>query len=191
MTHVRPLPVLTVHHADGDRVPFHADPILAAIEAHEEAYAAFQVAPEGEASLRAFDAYNETRKALLATPCATRAGMLCLIRHLRWWMGEEAPFAADYQHDFGIAQARESDLSRCLGVERIERLPLALPSGRLLAPVLDLKPVSASTSSSGTYPAPVPTRVQFGRAMSRAADVVAGLVIIVGGCGLVGFASLF
>ncbi|WP_286159069.1 hypothetical protein [Methylobacterium sp. Leaf456] len=87
-------------------------------------------------------------------PCATRAGMLCLIRHLRWWMGEEAPFAADYQPDFGIAQAREADLSRCLGVERIERLPLALPSGRLIGPVIDIRPVAASTSTRETYPAP-------------------------------------
>lgn len=44
------------------------------------------------------------------------------------------PFAGAYQTELVSAQTREADLSRGLGGERIERLPLALPSGRLLAP---------------------------------------------------------
>ncbi|TXN23194.1 hypothetical protein [Methylobacterium sp. WL9] len=36
---------------DGDRVPFHVDPILAAIEAHEEAYAVFQAAAQPTATI--------------------------------------------------------------------------------------------------------------------------------------------
>jgi hypothetical protein len=72
-----PLPSLA------ERVPFHADPILAAIERHEEAWAVFQVAPDGEASLRA-DAENDAALAdLLATPCATQFGAFALLRHLR------------------------------------------------------------------------------------------------------------
>lgn len=194
MTHVRPHPVLTVHHADGDRVPFHADPVLAAIERHSEAWAVFQIAPDGEASEAADAETFDALHALLATPCATRAGMLCLIRHLRWFLSEEAPNADAYSAEggpsaWGIAQAREADLSRCLGVERIERLPLALPSGRLIGPVIDLRPVSTSTAEP--YPAVTPTRLQFGRALSRAGEVVAALVLIVGGCGFVGVASLF
>ena len=196
MSHSLTLPILASLTSDSDRVPFHADPILAAIERHSEAWAAFQIAPTGKASADA-DADAETfdaLHALLATPCATRAGMLCLIRHLRWFLSEEAPNADAYSAEggpsaWGIAQAREADLSRCLGVERIERLPLALPSGRLIGPVIDLRPVSTSTAEP--YPAVTPTRLQFGRALSRAGEVVAALVLIVGGCGFVGVASLF
>lgn len=195
MSHAR-TPVLKVHTADGDRVPFHADPILAAIEAHSEAWAAFQIAPQGKASEAAEIEADDTLHALLATPCATRAGMFCFIRHLRWWLDEEATNARSYSTDggvnaWGVAQARESDLSRCLGVERIERLPLALPSGRLIGPVLDLRPVAASTSTREPCPDATPTAVRFGRALSRAGEVVAALVLIVGGCGFVGIASLF
>lgn len=196
MTHALTLPDFSPRPADGDRVPFHADPVLAAIERHSEAWAAFQISPEGKASEAAEIEADDALHALLATPCATRAGMFCFIRHLRWWLDEEAPYAGTYAADggpnaWGIAQAREADLSRCLGVERIERLPLALPSGRLIGPVIDLKPVSASTSTAEPYAAATPTAVRFGRALSRAGEVVAALVLIVGNCGFVGFASLF
>lgn len=189
MSHARtPAPVLTVLAADGDRVPFHADPILAAIERHSEAWSAFQIAPQGKAGEAAEIEADDALHALLATPCATRAGMFCFIRHLRWWLDEESANARSYATDggvnaWGVAQAREADLSRCLGVERIERLPLALPSGRLIGPVIDLRPVSTSTGT--------PAAVRFGRALSQAGDVLAALVLIVGGCGFVGFASLF
>ncbi|ACK86464.1 hypothetical protein [Methylorubrum extorquens] len=174
--------VLTIR-SDAETVPYHADPILAAIDRHAEAWSVFQVAPEGQASVdadaEAFDALH----ALLATPCATRAGMFCLIRHLRWWLAEEAVNAGAYNTDdgldaWGVAQAREADLSRCLGVERIERLPIALPSGRLLGPVIDLRPVAAATP------------VRFARLLSRAGDVVAALALVIGGCGLTSLASL-
>ncbi|WP_342150406.1 hypothetical protein [Methylorubrum sp. SB2] len=195
MTHALTLPDFSSRPADGDRVPFHADPILAAIERHEEAYAVLQVAPDGEASEAADAVTFDALHAMLATPCATRAGMLCLIRHLRWFLSEEAPNADAYSAEGGpsawsIAQAREADLSRCLGVERIKRLPLALPSGRLIGPVIDLRPVSASTSTAEPYATATPTAVRFVRALDCAADVLAALVLIVGGCGFVGFASL-
>lgn len=177
MTHA-----LTIR-TDAETVPYHADPILAAIDRHAEAWSVFQVAPEGAASIDAdaetFDALND----LLATPCATRAGMFCLIRHLRWFLETEATNAGAYEivggpNAWTIAQTREADLSRCLGVERIERLPIALPSGRLLGPVIDLRPLAASTP------------VRFARLLSDAGEVVAALVIIGGGIGLTGFASL-
>lgn len=41
MTHALMLPALA---ADGDRVPFHADPVLAAIERHSEAWAVVEIA---------------------------------------------------------------------------------------------------------------------------------------------------
>ena len=137
MTHA-----LTIR-TDAETVPYHADPILAAIDRHAEAWSVFQVAPEGAASIDA-DAYE-----IVGGPNA--------------WT---------------IAQTREADLSRCLGVERIERLPTALPSGRLVGPVIDLRPLAASTP------------VRFARLLSGAGEVVAALVIIGGGIGLTGFASL-
>nr|WP_137831277.1 hypothetical protein [Methylobacterium sp. L1A1] len=194
MSHALTLPILASLSADGDRVPFHADPILAAIERHSEAWAAFQIAPTGKASADADAETFDALHALLATPCATRAGMFCLIRHLRWFFETEAPNAEAYEivggpNAWTIAQAREADLSRCLGVERIERLPLALPSGRLIGPVIDLRPVSTSTAEP--YPAALPTPARFGRALSQAGEMLAALVLIAGGCGFVGFASLF
>lgn len=169
---------------DAETVPYHADPILAAIDRHSEAWSVFQVAPEGNASIAADAETFDALHALLATPCATRAGMFCLIRHLRWFLDNEAPNADAYEiiggpNAWTIAQAREADLSRCLGVERIERLPTALPSGRLLGPVIDLRLVAVATP------------VRFARLLSRAGDVVAALVLVLGGIGLTGFASLF
>lgn len=189
MTHALSLPVLV---ADGDRAPFHADPILAAIERHGEAWAAAQVAPHGATSAadaEACDALN----ALLATPCATRAGMLCLIRHLRWWLDNEAPSVGPAVGELSadaVAHAREADLSRCLGVERIERLPLALPSGRLVGPVIDLRPIPVAPRDIEAAPTvlalPTPARIA-----PLAGEALAALVLVVGGIGFTGFASLF
>lgn len=167
MTHALSLPVLA---SDGDRLPFHADPVLAAIERHTEAWQVFQAALDDEALMRAEYEADAALYSLLGTACATRAGMFCLIRHLRWFLAEEAGNTSGGGDACSIAQAREADLSRCLGVEPIQRLPLALPSGRLLAPAAIL--------------------VRAGRALSRAGDVVAAIILVVGGVGLTGFASL-
>ena len=188
MTHALTLPVLA---ADGDRVPFHADPVLAAIEAHSEAWAVFQAASGGEPALRAEDASDAALMALLGTACATHAGMFCLIRHLRWFLTEEARNAEGHGDAWAIALAREADLSRCLGVERVERLPLALPSGRLVGPVLDLRPIPVAPKAISAASGDVPVLVHANRVLSQAGDALAALVLIVGGCGLVGFASLF
>ena len=109
--------------------------------------------------------------------------MFCLIRHLRWFLDNEAPNADAYEivggpNAWTIAQVREADLSRCLGVERIERLPIALPSGRLIGPVIDLRPVAASMP------------VRFARLLGGAGEALAALTLIVGGVGLTGLASL-
>lgn len=178
MTHA-----LTIR-TDAEIVPYHdADPIFAAIDRHSEAWSVFQAAPEGDASIAADAETFDALHALLSTPCATRAGMFCLIRHLRWWLTEEAVNAGAYDTDDGpnawaIAEAREADLSLCLGVERVQRLPTALPSGRLIAPAIDLRPIAASTP------------VRFARLLSRAGDVVAALVLVGGGVGLTGLATL-
>ncbi|MCJ2037488.1 hypothetical protein MKK55_00705 [Methylobacterium sp. J-059] len=161
---------------DAERIPFHADPILAAIERHSEAWSVFQVAPNGETAMRAEDDADAALMALLGTPCATRAGMLCLIRHLRWFLVEEASNADSHGDAWAIAQAREADLSHCLGVEPVQRLPLAPPSGGLIGPTIDLRPA--------------PTPARLARTLAVGAELLAALVVIGGGCVLTGFASL-
>lgn len=184
MTHALHLPILA---ADSDRVPFHADPVLAAIEHHSEAWAVFQAAPGGEPALRAEDASDAALMALLGTACATRAGMFCLIRHLRWLLTEEAPNAEGHGDVWAIAQAREADLSRCLGVERIERLPSALPSGRLIGSLIDLRPSPVAPAAHAAAPL---SGSLAGRALSFAGEMLAALIIVASGCGFVGFALI-
>ncbi|MCP1547001.1 MULTISPECIES: hypothetical protein [Methylorubrum] len=172
MTHALMLPALA---ADGDRVPFHADPMLAAVERHSEAWAVFQVAQPGADSERADDDMQAALMALLGTACATRGGAFCLIQHLRWWLAEEAPNAGAYGDAWAIARAREADLSKFLGVERIERRPLVLPSGRMLAPLAERHPVPASARN--------------GNLLAAAGEALSALIIVAGGACLTGFAS--
>lgn len=171
MTHAQMLPALA---ADGERVPFHADPVLAAIERHSEAWAVFQVARPGADSERADDETQAALTALLGTACATRAGAFCLIQHLRWWLAEEEPNAGAYGDAWAIARAREADLSKFLGVERIERRPLGLPSGRVLAPAAEPRSMLARSCS----------------VLAAAGEALSALIIVAGGACLTGFASL-
>lgn len=171
MTHALMLPALA---ADGDRDPFHADPVLAAIDRHSEAWAVVQVARPGADSERADVEMQAALTALLGTACATRAGAFCLIQHLRWWLAEEAPNAGAYGDAWAIAQAREADLSKFLGVERIERRTLVLPSGRMLAPVAKLSPAPA----------------RGGSVLATVGEALSALIIVAGGACLTGFASL-
>ncbi|WP_437872010.1 hypothetical protein ACSD7O_07285 [Methylorubrum extorquens] len=171
MTHALMLPALA---ADGDRVPFHADPVLAAIERHSEAWAVVQVARPGAESVQADNEEQAALMALLGTACATRAGAFCLIQHLRWWLAEDAPNAGTYSDASAVARAREADLSKFLGVERLERRPLVLPSGRMLAPVAERSPAPA----------------RGGSVLATAGEVLSALIIVAGGACLTGFASL-
>ena len=92
-----------------------SDPILAAIQAHAEAWSVFQVAPGGVASERAETAMQEALEHLLATPCGSRFGALALVRHLRWYAREEA-VTAEADDFFGrLVLMREADLSRFAG----------------------------------------------------------------------------
>ena len=162
---------------DADRTPFHLDPVLVAIDRHAEAWSVFQAAPDGEAAIQAEDEADAALGALLGTPCGTRAGMLCLIRHLRWFLGEEASNAKAHGDAWDIAGAREADLSRSLGVEPVQRLPMALPSGRLLGPTIDLRPS-------------LPPAVRIERALAAAGELLAALAIIAGGIVLTGLVTL-
>lgn len=111
------------------------DPILVAIQRHRAAFDAFQVAPEGTASLIVNDEYDAATEALIAMPCATRFGALALLAHLRWWLAEEAEFAAGHQPGYRLAQARAGDLTLFLGTN--------------LPPVLSLPVHRARQNSTG------------------------------------------
>lgn len=174
MTHALTIPDFSSHPAGCNRIPFHADPVLAAIERHSEAWAVVQVARRGADSVRTDDELHTALNTMLGTACATRAGAFCLIRHLRWWLSEEAPNAAAYGDAWAVAQAREADLSKFLGVEPIERRPVALPSGRMLAPIAKQR---LALTAAGSVRAVV-------------GDALAALILVAGGAFLTGFATL-
>ncbi|MCJ2036459.1 hypothetical protein [Methylobacterium sp. J-068] len=117
----------TIPHAHViEHVPFHADPILAAIDHHDEAWSVWQCASDALVAQRHVEMEGALAR-LLATPCATQFGSLALLRHLRWHI----------QHD-GITDAavlaRASDLALYL---RLDFLPVE-PARAPLAPMLRL-----------------------------------------------------
>ena len=114
----------TSHALVIEHVPFHADPVLAAIDHHDEAWAVWQVAPDALVARRHVEMEGALAR-LLATPCATQFGALALLRHLRWHI----------QHD-GITDAavlaRASDLALYLRLD----FPVSEPARSRLAPAL-------------------------------------------------------
>lgn len=188
MTHARipdfaapyPLPVSTLFP-----VPMPADPVLVAIETHDEAWAVFQVAPGGRPSEVAEDALHLAFENLLATPCLTRVGALALVRHLRWIIREEAIFPECDDVLGRFALAREADLARFVGSDLPpEYLPQAAPLGRLAAQVVHrLPPVPPATARR-----PLPGRLA--RVTVVAGEALAAVAIIGGGIVLTGLATL-
>ncbi|MGU3536819.1 hypothetical protein [Methylobacterium sp. A54F] len=107
-----------------EHVPFHCDPVLAAIDAHDEAWSVWQVASEANL-LPAHAAMEQALARLLATPYATRFGAVALLRHLRWHI----------EHDGITDQAvhqRAADTALYLN---LDFPPVDVPRSRL-APVL-------------------------------------------------------
>lgn len=192
------------------------DPIYVAITCHRTAYDAFQAAPEGAPSYAAFDAYNTACAALVGTPCATRFGALALLTHLRWWMGEEAEFRADYEPAYSLAEVRASDLTLFLGsplAPAVGRsvdvlagsLPLAAPSGRLgrplpacdgyhqsapSAPRNEAMPGEAEDAVFIAAARPDTAHVRASRLLTLSGEVLTGLFLICAGAVLTGYASL-
>lgn len=192
-----------------EHVPLHTDPILAAIDAHSEAWSVFQVAAEGKPSEDADIALDEALTTLLGTACATRFGGLALLRHLRWWLGEEAEFSDSYQPEYAAAQARASDLSLFLGFElALVNVPDATPIGPLASrivrrlafrydgPAFNFRPLDEDAPGSiEPWQAVAPIRpdtphVRALRFLDGAGDVLAALVLVVGGMAVIGLASL-
>ncbi|MCJ2079859.1 hypothetical protein [Methylobacterium sp. J-090] len=139
-----------------DHVPAFADPILTVIDAHAEAYAVFQVAPEGKPSERAEIAMGDALDALLAASCATRFGGLALLRHLNWWLAEEAEFADHYQPAYALAQARADDLTLFLGSDISSVEAVASRAERLSVPVSRVVLRIATRKGQGRYAGPPP-----------------------------------
>ena len=116
----------TPHARVIEHVPFHADPILAAIDHHDEAWSVWQSASDALVAKRHVEMEGALAR-LLATPCATQFGALALLRHLRWHI----------QHDGitdGAVLARASDLALYLRLD----FPATEPARAPLAPALRL-----------------------------------------------------
>jgi hypothetical protein len=99
----------TPHARVIEHVPFHADPILAAIDHHDEAWAIWQSASDALVARRHVEMEGALAR-LLATPCATQFGALALLRHLRWHI----------QHDEitdAAVLGRAADLAVYLGLD--------------------------------------------------------------------------
>ena len=161
-----------------------SDPVLAAIEAHAEAWAVFQVAPAGRPAEEAEAALGYALEELLATPCASRFGALALARHLRWLIREEAIHPASDDILGRLVLTREADLSRFAGSDLPpEFLPLAAPLGRLAVGEVRRLP-------------PPPTRASLGstarifRAAGLAGEALVAVAIIAGGAVFTALATL-
>ena len=160
-------------------VPTQSDPIFAAIAAHRAAYDAYQVAPEGKASIIANDDYDAASDDLVASACSTRFGALALLEHLRWWLADEADFRSGHEPAYSIAEARAADLTLLLGdaPSTAVAIPQAAPCGRL-----------GTDALASWLPASQPARLS--RCLAVAGDGLTAFLLICGGAFLTGFASL-
>ena len=160
-------------------VPTQSDPIFAAIVVHRAAYNAYQVAPEGKASLIANDDYDAASADLAASACSSRFGALALLEHLRWWLAEEAEFRAGHEPAYSIAEARVADLTLFLGdaPSTAVAIPTAAPSGRL------------GTDALASWP-PASQPARLSRCLAGAGEGLTSLILIYGGAVMTGFASL-
>ena len=166
------------------------DPVLSAIDAHDEAWAVYQVAPAGRPAEVAEDGLGAALEDLLATPCLTRLGALALVRHLRWLIREEA--IADGGTDLlgRLVLTREADLSRFVGSDLPpEHLPHAAPLGRLAARPVRRMPPSSPSSPAPTVPATGRAR-RLATAAATSGEALAALLIVAGGAVLTGLATL-
>lgn len=140
------------------------DPILAAIDHHDEAMAVLRSAPAGTVGVRTAErAALDALIGLLGTPCTTRDGAEALLRYLRRHIEAEHITADPFDLPARLAVARAADLSLLLGLPGARApLPLALPASRGAAL----------------------------QALNRAGEVLAAFVVVIGGGVLIGLASL-
>ena len=176
------------------------DPIHAAIARHRAAYDAYQVAPEGIASIEANDEYDAASDALVSTSCATRFGALALVGHLRWWLAEEADFKDGHQPAYGLAAARAADLVLFLGTPLP---PCVIPPAPRPLPMVDLRRRdSVAALRDESLPGedepwravaairPDTAYVRAPRFLDVAGELLAAVAIIGGGMVITGIATL-
>ena len=177
-SHVPAAPVVTLRVLP-------ADPVLAAIDAHAEAWAISQIADAGRPSEIAEDALSVALEELLSTPCGSAYGALCLIQHLRWVIREERISVESDSFIERFILAREADLTRFTGSDLPpDVLPVASPLGRLCPPIVpSLPPVLQQPQGD-----PILRRVL--RAAGVAGEVLSACIIIGGGAYLTALASL-
>lgn len=198
----------TTHAPILDHAPNFADPILAVIDRHNEAWSVYQVAPEGEASevakREAFDALS----ALLTTACGTRFGSLALLSHLRWWLSKEAVNAEGYGEHWPMAQARAADLTLFLGTPPVPAVyPQAHKLGhaasrvqakagrRIASPAFEMFGPEDLPGAIDGWEAVAPIRPDTPysrslRLLEGMGEAVAALSLICGGVIVVGLATL-
>lgn len=141
-------------------VPTAADPILAAIAAHRDAWRAFANATSetvGEAALVQRTAMAD----MLGTACTTRTGADALLRHLRACLSANGRTLDLGTIGRSLITARASDLALLLG----------MPGAR------------ASLAADPETSADI-------HALNRAGEAVAALVLIAGGIALIGLSSI-
>lgn len=169
--------------------------ILSAIATHRHAWEAFQAAPDEGADFdtaeEAETAMNDALAALLGTPCGTHFGCVALLMHLRWWLLEEADFAADYQPHYGQAVARAADLSLSIG-ERTAKVPALSRYGVTASvhPADEAPPCSPEPWQLVMPVRPDTPHVRALRALDAVGEAFAALVLIAGGAVATGLATL-
>ncbi|MCJ2132560.1 hypothetical protein MKK69_00485 [Methylobacterium sp. J-026] len=162
-----------------------ADPVLAAIEAHAEAWAVYQTAKAGRPLEIAEIGLAAALDDLLATPCRSHTGALALVRHLRWLIREVAITAGAESYLDRFVLTREADLSRFAGSDLLpDMLPADAPTERLAQPVeLYAQACQAEAPREAV-------RRRLMHPASFAGEVLAAAVIIGGGAVLTGLATL-
>lgn len=139
---------------------FQADPILAALARHREAWADLVNAPPEDRG-NAFKAQVMALAVVIATPCTTQAGAESLLRHLRVCLASNGVTLPLPPHAVDVIAARIADL-----------VPL-IEAGETYAPITLGAAVAAVVRSLGWL-----------------GEVAAALVLVVGGAGAIGLASL-
>lgn len=141
-------------------IAFPADPIIAALARHREAWAALADATPEEA-IDASKAQIMALAVVIVTPCTSQTGAESLLRHLRACLAANGVTLAMPPHAVDVIAARVADLS------------LLLDAGEACDPI-SLGEVAAVLV----------------RSLDRFGEVAAALVIVVGGLILTGAASL-
>ncbi|MHC1999533.1 hypothetical protein ACYQR9_03700 [Methylobacterium sp. CM6241] len=184
-----------------ERTPFRADPILAAIDARDAAWTAWQVS-SAHRRAAAFSEMGAALGRLLTTPCVTEFGSIALLRHLRWHIEQDAitdapvlacaaGLASSLQLDFP-----PSDMPRSQVAPVLRALTAASrPASRYDGPAFAEFPAEMMPGSIEPWEAVAPVRpdtahVRAPRLLDYLGEALAAVAFVAGGTLLVGLATL-